>query len=73
MKPLDVVTLGFGLSNYYWYNGEKEKSNALIDRILEVGDSSGCYVAFGYLACKSRQDQPCESLIILKRGYCYGN
>lgn len=52
MKPLDVVTLGFGLSNYYWYNGEKEKSNALIDRILEVGDSSDCYVAFGYLAAK---------------------
>ena len=24
----------------------------VIDRILEVGDSSDCYVAFGYLAAK---------------------
>lgn len=52
MVPLDVITLGFGLSNYYWYNGEQEKSNALIDRILEVGDSGDCYFAFGYLAAK---------------------
>ncbi|MDO5545957.1 MAG: tetratricopeptide repeat protein [Eubacteriales bacterium] len=52
MAPLDVITLGFGLSNYYWYNGEQEKSNQLIDRILEVGDSGNCYFAFGYLAAK---------------------
>ena len=52
LSPLDVITMGFGLSNYYWYNGEKEKSNEVIDMILRAGDEGECYFAFGYLAAK---------------------
>jgi len=49
---LDVITLGFGLSNYYWYNNEPEKSNEVIDLILKTGDEGECWFAFGYLAAK---------------------
>ena len=52
MEPLELITMGFGLSNYYWYNGEEEKSNQVIDMILKAGDASDCYFAFGYLAAK---------------------
>lgn len=52
MEPLELITMGFGLSNYYWYNGEQEKSNQVIDMILKAGDESDCYFAFGYLAAK---------------------
>lgn len=52
MEPLQIITMGFGLSNYYWYNGEEDKSNQVIDMILKAGDESDCYFAFGYLAAK---------------------
>ncbi len=52
MQCLEVVTMGFGISNYYWYNGDKEKSNQMIDMILDMGDKNDCYFAFGYLAAK---------------------
>lgn len=52
MEPLEIITMGFGLSNYYWYNGEPEKSNEIIDMILRCGDEGDCYFAFGYLAAK---------------------
>lgn len=52
LEPLDVITLGFGLSNYYWFNGEKEKSDEVIDLILKAGDEGECWFAFGYLAAK---------------------
>ncbi|WP_373217735.1 tetratricopeptide repeat protein [Ruminococcus sp. 5_1_39BFAA] len=52
MEALDVVTMGFGIANYYWYNGDQEKSNQMIDMILDMGDKNECYFAFGYLAAK---------------------
>ncbi len=52
LDALDLVTMGFGLSNYYFYNGEEAKSNEVIDMILKSGDEQNCYVAFGYLAAK---------------------
>ncbi len=52
LDPLDLITMGFGLSNYYWYHGEPEKSNQVVDMILAAGDSSCYYTAFGYLAAK---------------------
>ena len=52
LAPIELITMGFGLSNYYWYNGEQDKSNQVIDMILKAGDKNECYFAFGYLAAK---------------------
>ena len=52
LDPLQLITMGFGLSNYYYYNGEEEKSNEVLDMILKAGDESEFYFAFGYLAAK---------------------
>lgn len=48
-ETLDVVTQGYGLSNYYRIHGDMEKANAIIDKVLAAGDESMWY-AFGYLA-----------------------
>ncbi|MEG2233953.1 MAG: tetratricopeptide repeat protein [Oscillospiraceae bacterium] len=50
LEALDLITMGFGLSNYYFYNGDVEKSNQVIDMILKAGNENECYFAFGYLA-----------------------
>ena len=42
LDPLQLITMGFGLSNYYYYNGEEEKSNEVLDMILKAGDESEC-------------------------------
>ncbi len=52
IDALELITMGFGLSNYYYYNGEEQKSNEVIDMILKAGDENECYFAFGYLAAK---------------------
>lgn len=52
LDALELITMGFGLSNYYYYNGEEEKSNQVLDMILKAGDEHDCYFAFGYLAAK---------------------
>ena len=52
LDALELITMGFGLSNYYCYNGQQEKSNEVIDMILKAGDENECYFAFGYLAAK---------------------
>lgn len=52
LEALDLITMGFGLSNYYWFNGQKDKSNEVVDMILKAGDENECYFAFGYLAAK---------------------
>lgn len=57
IPSIELVTMGFGLSNYYYYNGEKEKSNQVIDMILKAGDENDCYFAFGYLAAKADQKE----------------
>lgn len=61
LPPLEIITMGFGLSNYYYYQGDVEKSNQIIDQILKTGDEQDSYFAFGYLAAmadkKRRQNQ----------------
>lgn len=61
LDALELITMGFGLSNYYYYQGQEEKSNEVIDLILKSGDENECYFAFGYLAAmadkKRRQVQ----------------
>ncbi len=47
---INIITMGFGISNYYYYNGEPDKAEEIIDLILKTGDEQNCYFAFGYLA-----------------------
>jgi tetratricopeptide (TPR) repeat protein len=52
LDALQLITMGFGLSNYYYYNGEVAKSNEILDMIIKAGDENDYYFAFGYLAAK---------------------
>ena len=49
---LPVVTQGFGLANYYLFNGDTEKYEALLDRVIETASNSRWYSAFAYLAAR---------------------
>ncbi len=46
IKP---ISMGYGLSNYYYLNGDMEKSNSLVKEIISVGEADW-WCAFGYLA-----------------------
>jgi tetratricopeptide (TPR) repeat protein len=46
---LDLVTQGYGVGNWYFYNGEKEKAMEVFNKILETDHWS----AFGYLAAEA--------------------
>ena len=48
-NDLEVVTMGFGLANYYYELGQEEKGNAMILRVLEAGKEDA-WSAFGYQA-----------------------
>jgi tetratricopeptide (TPR) repeat protein len=48
-ENIQLITMGYGLSNYYEHIGDRKKSDEIIERILEVGDRDW-YQAFGYLA-----------------------
>lgn len=50
MEVLDIVTRGFGVSNFYRVNGDTEKADQIVDEIIKKGDEGECYFAFGYLA-----------------------
>ena len=50
LDAIDIITRGFGVSNYYRMNGDVEKADAIVDAIIEAGDERECYFAFGYLA-----------------------
>lgn len=50
LDALDVITRGFGVSNFYRVNGDVEKADCIVDAILAKGDEKECYFAFGYLA-----------------------
>lgn len=50
MEALDVITRGYGVSNYYRVNGDVETADKIVDAILKAGDERECYFAFGYLA-----------------------
>lgn len=44
---LEIATQGYGLSNYYYLNGDMEKSNAVLKQILTI---KSFWSAFGFLA-----------------------
>lgn len=47
---LDLVTQGFGLANYYLYQGDRERYVALLKRVMDVAAHSRWYAAFAALA-----------------------
>ncbi|HEY9450806.1 MAG TPA: hypothetical protein VIQ60_13730 [Gemmatimonadaceae bacterium] len=46
---LQFVTQGYGVGNWYLYNGQREKARAVFERIAE----SGYWAAFGYIAAEA--------------------
>lgn len=49
LSDIEIVTRGFGLSNYYFLEGNMDKSNKIIDKVLNIKDKK-CHTAFGYVA-----------------------
>ena len=47
---LELVTMGFGVGNYYLIQGQREKGLDVVRRVVAAGDKSNCYFAFAYLA-----------------------
>ncbi|MCI8664340.1 MAG: tetratricopeptide repeat protein [Hungatella sp.] len=52
VTDLEIVTMGFGIGNYYLMQGEKEKGYEVMEQVIRSGDQSDCYFAFAYLASK---------------------
>ncbi len=48
-SELALVTQGYGVANYYYYNGQKNKALALLQRIR----STNYWSAFGYIAAEA--------------------
>lgn len=48
-RQLDIVTQGYGVGNWYLYNGQKEKARAVFQKILETE----YWPAFGYIAAEA--------------------
>ncbi len=46
---LNLVTQGYGVGNWYWYNGEKEKAKTIFKKIVDTSYWS----AFGYIAAEA--------------------
>jgi hypothetical protein len=47
--PVQIATYGYGVANWYLYNGETEKAHALFRRILEGPN----WAAFGAIAAEA--------------------
>lgn len=47
---LNILTMGFGLANYYEVAGERERAEELLQEVIRQGDENDLYFAFGYLA-----------------------
>jgi len=48
-RQLDIVTQGYGLGNWYFYNGQKDKAEEVFKKILETN----YWPAFGYIAAEA--------------------
>jgi tetratricopeptide (TPR) repeat protein len=49
LNEMNLLTQGYGVANWYYVNGEKEKAKALLEKILE----SSYWAAFGYIAAEA--------------------
>jgi tetratricopeptide (TPR) repeat protein len=47
--PVQVATYGYGVANWYYYNGQREKADMVFRRVLE----SPNWAAFGYIAAEA--------------------
>ncbi len=47
-EPLQVATQGYGVANWYLYNGDTERARALFEKIVAVG----YWPAFGHIAAE---------------------
>ena len=46
---LTVATQGYGVGNWYLYNGQKDKARAVFEKMLK----GGSWAAFGYIAAEA--------------------
>lgn len=53
VTALELVTMGYGIGNYYLVRGETEKGYEVMERVVKAGDENDCYFAFAYLASKA--------------------
>lgn len=51
--PIQLATVGYGLGNWYLYNGQPEKAETVFDEVL----SAGARYAFAYLAAESERER----------------
>ncbi len=49
LNEMNLLTQGYGVANWYYVNGDKEKAKALLEKILE----SSYWSAFGYIAAEA--------------------
>jgi hypothetical protein len=47
--PVQLATYGYGVANWYLYNGESERAESLFRSILEQPN----WAAFGYIAAEA--------------------
>ena len=47
--PVQLATYGYGVANWYWYNGERDRARDLFRQILEGPN----WAAFGYIAAEA--------------------
>jgi hypothetical protein len=47
---IDLITMGFGLANYYYVLGDDTKGDEMIRRTLSAGENGNSWSAFGYQA-----------------------
>lgn len=48
-EPLQVATQGYGVANWYMYNGQEDKARELLERVVAVG----YWPAFGHIAAEA--------------------
>ena len=48
-NELNLVTQGYGVANWYLYNGQTEKANEIFDMIVQ----NSYWAAFGYIAAEA--------------------
>ncbi len=47
-EPLQVATQGYGVANWYLYNGDTDRARALFEKVVGVG----YWPAFGHIAAE---------------------
>ena len=48
-EDIQIITTGYGIANYYYVNGQEEKGNEIVLKVLQEGKDR-YWSAFGYQA-----------------------